>query len=165
VVLEDQAFHGECLNFADELHAAGTNVVLSNFLRYEVLNGLVNTFVRGAWEDHKARSHDFGLTFVEFRDARPALLKTLASQIEQAERAATFLLRSYPRKEYAIEPRIRHETLRLIKEFGLYPGDALHAATALSAEVGDIVTLDFDFSALPREFTIWQPEALIRRRR
>jgi predicted nucleic acid-binding protein len=72
-------------------------------------------------------------------------------------------LRSFQRQEFPIDASVRRETLRFIEQFGLYPGDAVHAATGFLAGVKDIVTLDFDFFALPGDFTVWQPDALIRR--
>jgi predicted nucleic acid-binding protein len=142
-------------------------VTVSSFTQYEVLNGLVNLFVRGAREEYIRRTRDYDISIPTFRDQHPDLVKRLFPAIEAAQRAVYMLLRSFPNRvrELPTNQTVRVETLRLMREHGLYPGDATHAATASVHGVPDIVTLDYDFDALPASFTIWKPEPMIRKLR
>ena len=62
-----------------------------------------------------------------------------------------------------MDEEIRRMTLRFMRDYGLYPGDALHAATAAASGVMDLATIDFDFNVLPATFAIWRPDAQVRR--
>jgi predicted nucleic acid-binding protein len=162
-VLSDQPYHAECQEFGDHLRNPKFLVVYSEYLLMDAWNGLVNTFVAAAWEDHKQRHHDYGLSLRDFRKSQPALLKTLGQTIIGAYQGVTALLHSFRHSETELTAAIRQRAMEHMLSLGLYPADAVHVATAESARISDLLTFDSDYAVLPVQFSVWNPDGITKR--
>jgi len=161
--VSDQTYHTECRALAEILTNPKYRVIYSDFLLIDAWNGIVNMYVEAAFERQRAGQYGYGLTLYEFKKSQPALLTNLFPDIIKAYQAFNYLLRSFRRMVVPVTPAIRTAALKFMRDLGLYPADAVHAATAAGERAMDIITLDSDYAVLPKTFSVWNPDAITRK--
>lgn len=162
-ILADQRFYSDCQRFAELLRLPKYLVVYSEYLLIDTWNGLVNSFVAAAWEEEKTAKGTAELSLRDFRKSNPGLLKTRFTQISNAYLGVTALLHSFRHAEHPVTAAIRVRAFDYMRDYGLYPADAIHAVTAEATGATDIITLDSDYWVLPKSFTVWNPDSITQR--
>jgi len=136
-LIETQPLHAVCAGFAERLVEAGTIVVTSELLEVELAEAAFAIALKERWGKQWRQRRVDGR--VRRRGRR--LLGEVRSRYE-------LLLSSVPHTSIPVG-RIAGAAATLMTEYGLASYDAVHAASAIAAGAGVIVTTDTGFARLP----------------
>jgi predicted nucleic acid-binding protein len=139
-LIETQPLHEVCARFAAQLVEASTTVVTSELLEIELAEAAFAIALKQRWGRHW-RSHR-----TDGRARRPA--RRLLDGVTTRRDA---LLTSVDHVSVPVG-RIASGAATLMTGYGLASYDAVHAAAAIAAGAGAIVTLDTGFALLPQSF-------------
>lgn len=135
-------FHQQCRDYSAKLKAQQTVLLLSNLgpdeiwfallkiLTIEELRQMGQKNPEGKWFHHLKEHPDVGKKFALKLEEYTSIILQIAN--------------------LALIEITKDQTLHgltLIKEYGLLPRDAIHAAAALLSGAGTIITTDYDFAA------------------
>lgn len=137
VLVNESAFHAQCVEFAKRLEAAETILVLSNLGLDEIW------FVLLRLQAVREHGESGWLSFL--RD-NPEKVRGYAQQLEEA----TLQILEIPNLLLVeLTASQSMQALNLIGQSGLLPRDALHAAATIVGGINTIITTDADFARLP----------------
>lgn len=136
-LIATQPQHGPCLAFLERLAEAGSTIYFNRLLEIE----LAETAFRLALIDR------FGRHWMRARSDGRARNRA-GRLVDEARDAWGGTLAAFPHVRIEVH-EVASEVPALMRAYGLKSYDAVHAASALFAGVGTIVTLDVDFARLP----------------
>lgn len=137
-LLPNQPEHAACLTALEQLAANGSTVLFNRLLEIELWEATFNLALR---ERHPRKS----LRRVRYDNRiRPRAARLL----RQAHQAWEKTLASLAWSVIEVD-EVAADVPRLMQEYGLQSYDAVHAATLLASGVGDFLTRDAGFAALP----------------
>ncbi|MBI4785793.1 MAG: type II toxin-antitoxin system VapC family toxin [Chloroflexi bacterium] len=133
LVVKESAFHSECVNFAKQLKAAESLLVLSNL----VLDEMWFVLLRLQAVQEQGQSG-----WLSFLRQHPEKIRVYAQRLEQV----TQQILRIPNLLW-IETTFAQslKALTFVQQYGLLPRDALHATLVKDAGIGTLVTTDADF--------------------
>lgn len=149
VLVAGANYHGECVDFAKRLENAGSILVLSNLGLDEIWFVLLRV---QAVEEHGEKG------WLSFLKENPAKIKEYSSRLDEAT-AQILEIPYLLLVELTADQSLR--SLGIMKQYGLLPRDALHAAATFEIGIGAIVTTDADFALVEGlEIHTCNPKAL-----
>ena len=149
VQIEKDKYHGECTTFARKLVAVGALVALSPLGLDEIWFAMLKLLA----------THDFSeRTWQQALKTHPDLVKRYAVEIEQTHQELLAL--PYVVVIDVPTPHILGG-LNLMKTYGLFPRDAIHASVTSLSGITNLITTNRDYARVP-EINVYtcNPEAL-----
>ena len=134
VLVAESTYHAECVDFAQRLESAKSILVLSNLGLDEIWFVLLRI---QAVEEHGEKG------WLSFLKENPNKVIEYSSRLEEV----TLQILEIPNLllvELTASQSLR--ALGLMKQYGLLPRDALHAAATSETGIGVIITTDADFA-------------------
>jgi len=141
LILSDGKFHREVKEYSKRLQEKGTLLVLSNLGLDEIWFALLKVFA----------IRDYGLRgwYGKLKE-NPGIIKGYTEDIEKATTKILELPRLFM---VEITPEMVLGALELMKSYGLFPRDAIHAYVAIASGINTIITTDADFARV-EELTV-----------
>jgi len=134
LVVQESAFHNECLDFAKRLEAANSILVLSNLGLDETWFVLLRV---QAVQEHGERG------WLSFLRENPEKVRAYTFRLEEVTQQ---ILRIPNLLWIELTTNQSLQALTLMKRYGLLPRDALHATLVIDAGIGTLITTDADFA-------------------
>ncbi len=135
LMVKDSLFFEDCKDYSEKLKGGKTVLVMSNLGLDEIWYVLLKLFAM----------KDYGKNWQKTLKKEPDAVKSYSEEIEKY----TLLLLEIPNlllAEISVDQTML--SLNLMKKYGLFPRDAIHAAAAIASRIENIITTDSDFKRI-----------------
>ncbi len=135
LMVKDSRFFEECKNYSQKLRRGKTVLVMSNLGLDEIWYVLLKLFAM----------RDYEKNWQKILKKNPDVVKKYSEEIE----IHTLELLEIPNlllAEISVDQTML--SLNLIKKYGLFPRDAIHAAAAIASRIENVITTDGDFKRI-----------------
>ncbi len=135
LMVKDSRFFEECKNYSQKLRRGKTVLVMSNLGLDEIWYVLLKLFAM----------RDYEKNWQKTLKKNPDVVKKYSEEIE----IHTLELLEIPNlllAEISVDQTML--SLNLMKKYGLFPRDAIHAAAAIASRIENVITTDGDFKRI-----------------
>lgn len=135
LMVTDSIFFEECKIYSEKLKSCKTVLVISNLGLDEIWYVLLKLFAM----------KDYGKKWQNILKKEPDVVRKYSTEIEKY----TLTLLEIPNlllAEISVDQTML--SLNLMKKYGIFPRDAIHASCAIASRIENIITTDSDFKRI-----------------